>query len=169
MPYNNRMMKWATGIFASIVGLGLVAIVVLILIPKPPIPDKIKADLTSSLLLPETSNFPISAKTVKYDSGLKLLSFDTTVYGDQVIVSEQPTPESFTDVPAVYAKVLDGMTDYDDFDVNVGTVHLTTPPQLNGKQAAVLNTKGTLLFAKPSRSLTNSQWQQFFTSFDVDQ
>jgi hypothetical protein len=169
MPYNNRMMKWVTGIFASMVGLGLVVIIALILIPKPPVSNKIKAELTSTLLLPDTSNFPIASRSVKYDSSLKLLSFNATVFGKQIIISEQPTPESFTDVPAVYTKVLDGMNDNYDFDVNVGSVHITTPPQLNGKQAAVLNAKGTLLFAKPSASLSNSQWQQFFTSFAVDQ
>jgi hypothetical protein len=161
------MNRWYFRALAIIAAAGLVVVIVIVLWPKPPIPNKIKSQLTSTLMLPQDKQFNINRKTVKYDSGLKLLTFNATVFGKTIIVSEQPTPDQFTDVPQVYTKVLDGMDDYDDFDVNVGSVHLTTPPQLNGKQAAVLNTKGTLIFAKPSASLSGSQWRQFFTSFQV--
>jgi hypothetical protein len=85
-----------------------------------------------------------------------------------MVLSEQPTPDSFTDVPQVYDKVVDSMQEYQKFDVDVGTVHLTRPPSLNGKQAAVLNTKGTLLFAKPDKDLSEDQWRRFFNSFVVE-
>ncbi|HUD11839.1 MAG TPA: hypothetical protein VMS08_05480 [Candidatus Saccharimonadia bacterium] len=54
-------------------------------------------------------------------------------------MSGQTTPEEFTDIPAVYQKVLDGVNDYNDFDVNVGSVHLTQPPQLNGRQEYLIS------------------------------
>jgi hypothetical protein len=161
------MSKWFWLVIAGVVSLGVITIVVLLLLPKPLIPPKIVSEATSTVLAPDSSSFKIARESVKYDNSLKLLSYNVSAYGKTIIISEQPTPESFTDVPAVYTKVLDGMNDYYDFDVNVGSVHVTTPSQLNGKQAAVLNTKGTLLFAKPTVSLSNSQWQQFFTSFTV--
>jgi hypothetical protein len=148
--------------------LGVIVIIVIIVLPnKPQIPPKIQQQLTFTLMLPESGQFKIDHSSIKYDDQLKVLSFTVAAFGKQVIVSEQPTPDSFTDVPAVYQKVLDGMNDYEDFDVNIGSIHLTVPPQLNGKQAAVLNTKGTLTFVKPSSALSNDQWRQFFTSFTV--
>jgi hypothetical protein len=161
------MSRWFWLVVAGIVALGIIAVFALLLLPKPLIPPKVVSEATSTVLAPDSSNFKIAHQSIKYDSDLKLLNYNVSAYGKTIIISEQPTPESFTDVPAVYTKVLDGMNDFYDFDVSVGSIHVTTPPQLNGKQAAVLNTKGTLLFAKPSASLSNSEWQQFFTSFTV--
>ena len=72
-------------------------------------------------------------------------------------------------MPAFYEKVLESMSYYYVFDVDVGSVLLTEPPQLQGKKAAVLYAKGTLTFAKPSSPLSHDQWHQFFTNFEVIQ
>jgi hypothetical protein len=111
----------------------------------------------------------VDRKTVKYDSGLKLLSFTASVGGISTVFSEQPTPDSFNDAPQIYDKVLERMNDYSKFDVVAGTVHLTRPSDLGGKQAAVMNTKGTLLFAKPDRDLSTDQWRRLFLGVNVDQ
>jgi len=137
------------------------------MLPKPPIPGPIKRQLTSTLILPNTSRYPVDRATTKYDAKIKQLTFNSTAFSQDVVVSEQPTPDSFTDVPQVYQKVLESMSDFADFDTGIGTVHLTRPANLGGKQAAVLNAKGTLLFAKPSSDLTEDQWRQFFNSVDV--
>lgn len=155
---------WAVGVIVLVAG---GAIGAWAWASRPIIPATIYSELTSSLLMPGDKRFVVSRQSVKYNKSLKLLTFDATVFGRVVVVSEQPTPETFTDIPAVYQKVLDGMSDYNDFDVGIGTVHLTTPPQLQGKQAAVLNAAGTLLFAKPAVSLSEAQWRQFFDSFAV--
>lgn len=161
------MQRWFVRGFIGILALGAVVILILVLLPKPPIPGKIKQQLTSTLLLPNTRKFPVNRDTTKYDPSIKVLTYKVAAFGKTIIMSEQPTPDQFTDVPQVYQKVLDGMQDYNDFDVNVGGVHLTLPPQLSGVQTAVLNTKGTLIFAKPSGKLSDDQWRQFFTSFQV--
>ncbi len=161
------MRKWYWRVVGTVVGIGAVAALVLVLLPKPMVPSKTRQQLASTLILPTGKQFAVNRATVKYDSNLKVLSFTTHAFGGTLIISEQPTPESFTDVPAVYQKVTDQMNDYYDFATSLGTVHLTTPTQLSGKQTAVINAAGTLTFIKPSSNLSATQWRQFFTSFQV--
>lgn len=147
---------------------GLVIVLLLVLLHKgPPIPAKISSQLTSTLMLPQDPNFQVESGTAKYDKGLALLSYDVKAFGSTLTVSEQPTPQSFVDVPAAYQKVIENMNSYEDFNVATGTVYLTTPPQLAGKQAGVLNSSGTLTFVKPSGRLSDAQWRRFFTTFAV--
>jgi len=161
------MKHWFWPSVIGLAGLGIAAIVVLLLLPKPPIPGSIKKQLASTLLVPKDSRFLVDRQSAKYDASLKLLTFNTTVFGKQVVISEQPSPSTFTDIPDYYSKLVNGMNDYSDFDTAVGTIHLTRPIQLGGKQAAVLNAKGTLLFAKSATDLSDDQWRQFFNTFDI--
>jgi hypothetical protein len=148
-------------------GILLIVIAVALIIPKAPIPDKVKQQVTSTILVPAANTAKIQPGTAKYDDKLKLLSYTTNFQGVNTIISEQPTPDSFVDIPQVYDKVVTQMGEYQSFDVDIGTVHLTRPSDLKGRQAAVLNTKGTLLFAKPSSDLTDDQWRKLFNSFAV--
>lgn len=136
--------------------------------PASPVPDTIKKQLTSTLLLPRSGTVTISRPSVKYEPKQKLLSYTVTYAGTELVLSEQPTPESFVDIPQVYKKVVDEMNNYSSFDADIGTIHLTMPKTLQGKQAAVLNTKGTLLFAKTTHNLSNDQWRLFFNQFQVE-
>jgi hypothetical protein len=160
-------MKRLWLVVGSLAGIGVIVIVVMLLAPKPPIPGQVKSQFTSTLFVPQTSNAKIQRSTVKYDSNLKLLSFTAQVYGIPTVISEQPTPEQFTDIPQVYDKVLSNMHEFTDFDTDVGTVHITRPTDLGGKEAAVLNSKGTLFFAKPARDLSDDQWRQLFRNVVV--
>ena len=162
------MKKWYKKLIAVALSIAFIVVITLLFWPKPPIPQKITRQLTSPLLLPQASQFKVKPGSAKFDTSLSLLSFAVMVAGDQIAVSEQPTPESFTDVPAVYQKVLGSMNNYYDFDTPVGTVYLTLPHQLNGLQTAVLNADGTLLFAKPHSNLSEAKWRQFFDTVNVD-
>jgi hypothetical protein len=156
---------WGVG---ALVTLGLVILVAIWVWPnKPVIPSTIKNQLSSTLLLPQDPRFKVDQATIKFNKSLSLLTYYVTVFGHRILMSEQPTPQSFIDVPEAYNQVVQGMNDYQDIDVSVGTVHLTTPKQLNGAQAAVLNSDGTLSFAKPSGSLSTTQWRQYYDSFEV--
>ncbi len=127
------------------------------------IPVSIKTQLTSPLLMPTDKTVAaIDQGSVKYDSKIKVLTYDVQLDGIKVVMSQQPTPESFIDVPDVYTKVLEGMNEYQKFELAIGVIHLTRPPDLKGKQSAVLNSKGTLLFASPEEDLTEDQWRRFF-------
>jgi hypothetical protein len=156
---------WGVGSLAT---LGLIVLIVIWVWPnKPVISSKIKSQLTSTLLLPQDPRFKVEQTTIKFNKNLSLLTYYVSVFGHQVLMSEQPTPQSFIDIPQAYTQLVQGMNDYEDIDVSVGTVHLTTPKQLNGAQAAILNTDGTLSFGKPSGSLSVTQWRQYYDSFEV--
>lgn len=158
-----RLWWWLVGI---VVLIGIVIIVILMVAPKSPIKPSLVKQLTSTLLVP-TGVATIDASSESYDAQKKLLVYNVSFGGTKVVISEQPTPEQFTDIPQVYTKVIQDLNNYTTFDVNVGTVYLTKPKELAGKQTAVINTKGTLLFAKPDANLTDDQWRKFFTHMSV--
>jgi hypothetical protein len=154
-------------ILAVVVAVSLIYGVFMLLRPDPPIAAPIRKQLTSALLLPAAETVMIDADSIKYDSGLKVLSFDAPIDGIRLSVSEQPTPENFTDIPQVYDKVVEQMRVYKKFETAIGIVYLTKPESRKGSQTAVMNTKGTLLFANPDKDLSDDQWRRFFNSFDV--
>lgn len=131
--------------------------------PQPVIPAEVKSQLTSSLLMPTDKTVTVIDRgSVKYDSKIRVLTYDVQYDGIKVVISQQPTPESFLDIADVYTKVLESMNEYQKFELAIGVIHLTRPPDLKGKQSAVLNSKGTLLFASPEEDLTEDQWRRFF-------
>jgi hypothetical protein len=132
------------------------------LLPRPSIPSQIRKQAAFTIFTPDSSEVEVQHESVKYDTNLKLLSYTVRLLDTHITMSEQATPDSFNDVPQAYEKVVAGMNTYERFDTILGTVYLTRPQQLAGKQAAVLNTKGTLLFAKPDNDLSADQWRQFF-------
>lgn len=165
--YNKSMNKRIKIAFAAIVGFGLLAILVLLIGPKPPIPSEIRRQLTSSPLLPSGRDIEVDPGSAKYDFKLKLLTINVNAFGHTIVLSEQATPDTLTDIPEFYEKLTLGMGEYKRFDAPVGTIHLTHPKDLGGKQAAVLNSGGTLLFAKPDRDLTEEEWRKLFLRFKV--
>lgn len=147
--------------------IGSVVIGVMLIAPKPPVPAEVKRAVTSTLMVPQVRDVDVARESMKYDGSLKLLTYTVSAYGVKTVVSEQPTPENFIDIPQVYDKVVEGMNEYSKFDTDSGTVHLTRPKELNGKQTAVMNAKGTLMFVKPEKDLSDDQWRKFFGSLEV--
>lgn len=151
----------------GVTAIGLLVIIVMLLGPKPPVPAEIKRAVTSTLLVPKARDVVVNRESMKYDSQLNLLTYSAIAYGVKTVVSQQPTPESFIDIPQVYDKVVASMNEYKKFDSDSGTVHLTRPKDLGGKQAAVMNTKGTLMFVKPERDLSEDQWRKLFNNLEI--
>jgi hypothetical protein len=160
------MKRWWL-VVAGLAGIGMVIAVVLLAAPKPPIPSLIKQQAVSTILVPRGGGTAVERESVVFDAQRKQLSYNATFTGTKLRVSEQATPESFTDIPQTFDKLTAAMGEYGKFDTDVGTVHLTRPKELGGKQAAVLNAKGTLLFAKPAAELSDDQWRQFFRTFEA--
>lgn len=152
---------------AALTVLGIIVITILLLGPKNPLPSTVRKQANFVILAPVSGPVKVDRESAKYDTALKLLSYKSMFNGVKIVVSEQSTPDSFIDIPQVYDKVVANMQEYSKFDVIAGTVHLTRPKDLGGKQAAVINTKGTLLFAKPTSDLSNDQWRLFFKSVDT--
>lgn len=154
-------------VVASLLGIGAIVIAVLLLAPKPPIPGSIKSQLTSTLLVPVGKGVEVDRESARFDADLNLLTYNATWEGRTIVVSQQPAPESFADIPGYYDKVTAQMSQYAQFDVEIGSVRLTRPKDAGGKPAAVLYAKGTLLFAKPDAELSTDQWRRFFTTLTV--
>lgn len=135
--------------------------------PATIVTPQVASQLTSTLFVPQVGDVAVVRATVKYDASLKVLSYVVRTDGTVLTVSEQPTPDSFVDVPGVYTKTIEGMKGYQSFDSVQGHVDLTRPTTHGDKQTAVMNAKGTLLFVKADHDLTIDQWKQFFRALAI--
>ena len=133
------------------------------------IPTGIKKQINFLVLVPnKTAQVTIDKKSIKYDAKDKLLIYSTQMTnGIKLTISEQATPESFTDVPQVYDKLIESLFQYSAFDSVNGKVFLTHPKELKGGQSAVMNAKGTLMFVKPSKDIDIDTWRHFFNNTDI--
>lgn len=145
--------------------LGLFFALLLILNPsKPPIPGPIKRQVSSTILVPKGSGFQVDRDSAKYTPKDKLLTFKITRNEQSVAtITEQPTPDTFTDIPEFSAKFFQQAGEYKTFDSVNGTVHLLHPNK-GVKDAAAMNAKGTLMFVNPSVSFTEDDWRKLFQS-----
>ncbi len=136
---------------------------------KPTIDPNIRSAISFAALWPaKSAQLTVGTSTIKYSKADKLFSYvATTNEGITLTISEESTPESFIDAPNSYEKLLAGMQKYRSFESQVGTVYLTRPPQLGGGQSAVMNSKGTLLFVRPSRDLSDEAWMKIFNNLQL--
>jgi hypothetical protein len=158
--------KWSGIIMAAAAVIAVVVLVVLNL-PKPLLPKIVTRQVSFSIFAPDKKVAQIDSSTVKYDASQKLLSYYVNYAGTRAVVSEQPTPEQFIDIPQTYEKVRESMREYSKFDTPSGIVYLTMPDDLKGRQAAVLNSKGTLVFIKPDRNLQPDEWRRLGNSLSI--
>ena len=130
-------------------------------------PEATKNRLHFTLIAPTGGGITIDKKSVKFDETNKLLTYTITYGSTSLVVSEQSVPSQFVDITTVYTKLVEGLNNYESFESVIGSVHLTKPTQLGGRQVAVLNSKGTLLFVKPKDPLTTDQWKVIFQYMEV--
>jgi len=149
--------------FAVFIGLSVSVILGLILYPsKPPIPGPIKRQVTSTILIPRGSGYLVDRESAKYADKDKLLTFKITKNDQPVAtITEQPTPDTFVDIPEFSAKFFQQAGEYKTFDSAVGTVHLLHPGK-GIKDAAAMNAKGTLMFVNPSVDMGEDDWRRLF-------
>jgi hypothetical protein len=134
--------------------------------PQPLIPNDIAKKVAFRISVP-ASPYKLDRSSVTYDTKQGVLSFkvksvDNTIY----TVSEQATPDVFSASNQVYPALLQKLHEYSEVQTSRGTVALTLPQELNGAQSAVINNSGVLMFARPSKKLTNSEWVQFMNQFE---
>jgi len=146
----------------------LVAGLLVIFRPRVPIPDRIVHQLNFSLMYPDASSgYEVDPSKTSYDASSKVLIFHAKQEGVELIITEQATPDPFNDIPQYYPKLIEKLNGYKDFDSINGSVSLTRPTELKGGQTAVFNGKGTLIFVKPSRALSDDDWRAFFNSLVI--
>lgn len=140
--------------------------------PRPLLPLTIRSSINYTLFEPtKLSNVVVDRNTVKQDKTVNLLSYvgSEKSSGAKLTFSQQSTPESFVDIPQVFDQFTNSLNPYTIFDSLQGKVYLTKPKELKGGQSAVMNAKGTLLFIKPDKNLTDDIWRQIFSNLEVIQ
>jgi hypothetical protein len=140
-------------------------------IPGPIPRDIIKTASFSIFYLPNEDplkgKWVIDRQSVSYDTNTKVLFATYNTTDNKIIVSQQATPDAFKDIPQYYSKLLDRFHQYKDINTAIGTVTLTHPEELKGKQSAVAHVKDTLLFANPDKDLSDEEWKDFFRAFEI--
>jgi hypothetical protein len=111
----------------------------------------------------------IEEDTYKYDASQKGLSYIAagSDFG-RLTISQQPTPQSFIDIPNLYDKLVDNLNRYGVFQNPLGTVYLTRPDGQKSGQTAVLNSNGVLMFVRSEKNLDDGQWRSIFNQISLD-
>ena len=134
-----------------------------------PLPKQISSQLKFIPFVTQKTAQVSLPEAVTYNSSAQVLTYQTYFSGTHLVTSEQPTPESFSDVPQAYNALINKMRGKDNFDSVNGTVNITYPVELNGTQTAVMNSKGVLIFVKPDKNLSTNDWKQFFNNLQISQ
>lgn len=148
-------------------GVLVLAIIVLVLVfaltyKSPVIPKSITSQANFAIFYPvENSQVTIEKNTFKYNKSLGQMSFIVDYLQQQVTFAEQSEPDAFTADPAFYTNFIGKLNGYATFASVNGRVDLTNPANING-QTGVMVTKGTLLFAKSTNAISESNWKLLF-------
>ena len=130
----------------------------------PAIPQNIQKQVNFVIFYPqENAQTSIQKTTIKYNSQLKQISYIVNFSGRQITFAEQSSPDSFADDPNFYPKFIESLNGYATFDSINGRVDLTRPKEVKN-EAAVMNAKGTLLFAKSNGDISEDNWKLLFNS-----
>lgn len=133
------------------------------------IPENLKKQLSFVVFYPAANPaIVVDANSFKYDSQAKLMSYVITYGKTPITIAEQATPQNFIDIPPAYDKLVESLSEYASFQSYYDKVSLTHPKEFKGQQSAVMNSKGTLVFAHPTQGdLTEDQWKKLFNGFEV--
>jgi len=167
-------MNKVNPIVLTAVGLGLVfgvVVSVVLAFSHSPIPLDIRKSATFDLYYPSANidGWQIKKGSATYNAQSRnvIMTLENADKSNSIVLSQQATPDAFTDIPNYYQKLLDTLHQYNEFDSGIGKVTLTRPDELKGGQSAVANTKTTLIFAHPAKDLTNAEWANLFNKLEI--
>ena len=146
-------------------------VVIAVLHQEPVVPKNITNQANFVIFYPTpSSKATVQENTFKYDSNLKVVSFVVIQAGATITFSEQSTPDNFASDQTNYTQFIQKLNLYSGFESVNGIVNLTKPPQTNN-EAAVMNAKGTLIFAQQNSgsNLSEDTWKQIFNSLAYTQ
>lgn len=134
-----------------------------------PIPSDIKKQVKYKIIYPPADTITDKG-SIEYKAEDDTLTFNAKTAGANVVIVEQPAPDSLSANGQVYFPALN-VHPYAQFQSSVGPVALTKFWQVGsldpGGQTAILAAEGTMVLAKPDKDLTNAEWKDFFNSFKV--
>lgn len=172
---NSGFIGWQAGLLLSVLGFAIVASAVIGFKAfqksdsAQNIPVDIKQKISYVIFHPESiTSLTVDNTSFKFDDTSEVVSFVTKYSSADITIAEQATPENFVDIPQAYDKLIETLNPYTAFNSFHGTVHLTKPKELKGQQSAIMNSKGTLMFANvTSGSLTEAEWKKLFNNLEV--
>ena len=155
-------------VLAGGVGVLLVATVIITGGPKTDFPADIEKKANFSIFYPdqEALDITVAKSTINYSKQDNGLSYEATVRGKKVVVSQQALPSIF-DEKGVYAYKLNQARQFDSFDTSAGEVTLTRPSDLNGEVVAWDKSKDTLILARTTDDMRKADWKLLFDSMVV--
>jgi hypothetical protein len=131
-----------------------------------PIPASFRKSISFPVFLP-TAGVTINTNSYKFEPSQKILSFTGYLSDRQLATfTEQATPDPINDLTNFYSQFLQTLNQYAAFDTLNGTVNLTHPNGGVG-QAAVMNSKGTLMFVRVANDEPQSVWQPLFNQLKI--
>jgi hypothetical protein len=152
-----------------LVGLVIILAVTFLLWPKSSIvPPTITKQTDFVLFYPNDPAISTQKETFKYDPSAKIFSFTASLQGKTIAFTEQSTPSQFSDIPQYYPALIDKLNGYDSFQNAIGQVDLTRPTEVKS-ETAVMNAKGTLVFARSNGDLSKDSWKLLFNSLSYIQ
>src|ERR1700691_3138416 len=82
-----------------------------------PIPSSIQHQISFVIFYPSKTLVTVSKSTIKYDKSSQLLTFTGTLVSNDasIIFSEEVSPETFSDVPQTFDKLIQTMHEYQTF------------------------------------------------------
>lgn len=132
-----------------------------------PIPEDIRKQVVSPVFLP-TKDIVTNQSSYKFEPTQKILTFTGVMPDGQIVTfSEQPTPDPFNDIPNYSSQFLQKLYEYQAKDGLNGTIHLTHPK--GAGQVVVLNSKGTLVFARVAHDEPTDIWIAAFNGLTIYQ
>jgi hypothetical protein len=168
---SKRNGRWQQFWPALTAGLALLVIIIVVIvglmISQPAIPTSISKQASFPIFYPtKTTTLQPVRSTINYSKTNNGLSYTVLVNNKKIVVSEQATPDAFSQ-NGVYDYKLQQANQYDEFSTLAGQIDLTKPKELNGQTLAWLNGKGTLTLAHAYQTLTEAQWKLLFNNLSM--
>lgn len=158
------MPKFKTAFTAVLIGAVVGIPAIMLATNKPGLPEDMlsKADF----VVYEVPDCKLKPNSWSFNDQNRVLSYSCNYDGIDITLNQQATPEAFNDIPDYYPALLEKLNKITTLSTKAGDVHLTQPIELKGKQTAVNNHDGTLIFVQPVSNLDESRWRRIFNSLE---
>jgi hypothetical protein len=132
---------------------------------QPIIPTSVSKRVNYVIFYPaKNPKVVLEKNTIKYTSSEQLVSYIVNFNGALITFSEQSSPSTFVNDTSLYPEFISKLNGINAFVSVNGTVNITHP-QGSQYETAVMNAKGTLLFAQSTnKDISQSNWQLLFNN-----
>lgn len=156
-------------LFLILVCVGIFVVETYVQRDSSPVPTSIQNSVQFPVIYPKPSQqITIKESTFKYSKSLGQVSFIVNFAGSNITFAEQSSPDSFSADPTFYPTFIQKLNGYATFTALDGRVDLTLPSETH-YQTAVMNAKGTLVFASSPNKLTENNWKLLFNTLENTQ